>query len=75
MIPYPGLIDLDHLSHRLKTVLVTIQLPCLHSRLEEAANPESAKDAARYRRIRSVLRTSARQRGGSMNFFAMRVTH
>src|ERR1700756_336856 len=46
MVANPGFVDLNHLAHRLHTILVTHRL-LLH--LEEAANPESAKDTVRYR--------------------------
>ena len=45
MVANPGFVDLNHLAHRLHTILVTHRL-LLH--LEEAVKPESAKDTVRY---------------------------
>jgi len=48
MVANPRFVDLNHLAHRLHTILVTHRL-LLH--LEEAANPESVKDTVRYQRL------------------------
>jgi hypothetical protein len=51
MIPDPGFIKLDHLAHRLHHRLHSLLRSFLN--LEEAGNPESAKDSVRYRPIGS----------------------
>jgi hypothetical protein len=46
MIPNPGFINLDDLAHRLQSIVSLLRS---FLSLEEAGNPESAKDSVRYR--------------------------